>query len=75
MLGDCTGVIARFYFTTCNLFSRNKNTFGRWYRFDNKSRFITGIPPYTGRAFVQPVLELYSWTEFFNNRRLVLVAL
>ena len=58
-----------------NLLSRNKNTYGRWYRFDGKARFITGIPPLTGHAFKQPVLELYSWKEFFTNRRLVLVAL
>jgi len=61
--------------TSFDILSRNKLTYGRWYRFDNKSRFITGIPPYTGGAFVQPVLELYSWKEFFTNRRLVLVAL
>ena len=58
-----------------NLLSRNKTTYGRWNRFDNKPRFITGIPPLTGHAFKQPVLELYSWKEFFTNRRLVRVAL
>ena len=55
--------------------SRNKTTYGRWYRFDGKARFITGIPPLTGHAFKQPVLELYSWKEFFATRRLVRVAL
>ena len=75
MLGECTGVFVCFYFNTSNLLSRNKLTYGRWYRFDNKTRFITGIPPFTGRAFVQPVLELHSWSEFFTNRRLVRVAL
>ena len=77
MLGECTGVFVRFYFNTTSfdILSRNKLTYGRWYRFDSKSRFITGIPPFTGHAFVQPVLELYSWKEFFTNRRLVLVAL
>jgi hypothetical protein len=82
MLGECTGVFVCFYFvnfSTSNvqhkLLSRNKSTYGRWYRFDNKPRFITGIPPLTGHAFKQPVLELYSWTEFFTNRRLVRIAL
>ena len=79
MLGECTGVFAcfltAFYFTTSNILCRNKLTYGRWYRFDSKSRFICGTPPFTGKNFKQPVLELYSWSEFFTNRRLVRVAL
>ncbi len=80
MLGEYTGVFACLFcqlqhVNTTSHLSRNKNTYGRWYRFDNKARFITGIPPLTGHAFKQPVLELYSWKEFFANRRLVRVAL
>ena len=75
MLGKCTGAFACLYCNTSNHLYRNKLTYGRWYHFDSKSRFITGIPPHTGHAFKQPVLELYSWSEFFTNRRLVRVAL
>ena len=75
MVGECTGVFACCCFNTSDLLSRNKITFGRWYRFDNAARFITGVPPWTGRVYKQPVLELYSWKEFFTNRRLVRVAL
>ncbi len=59
-----------------DFFVRNKNTFGRWYRKSNcKAVFITGTPPYTGKAFIQPVFaELYSWSEFLRTRKNVKLA-
>jgi hypothetical protein len=47
--------------------SRNKLTFGRWWRKNGKAYFVTGIPPMTGGAFIQPALELYSWKLFFES--------
>ena len=59
-----------------DFFVRNKNTFGRWFRRSNcKAVFITGTPPYTGKAFIQPVFaELYSWSEFLLTGKNVKLA-
>ncbi len=54
--------------------SRNKLTFGRWWRKANKNHFVTGVPPMTGGAFKQPALELYSWKLFFESGAEVRVA-
>jgi hypothetical protein len=50
-----------------SLWNRNKPTFGRWWRLKGKAHFVTGIPPMTGGAFIQPALELYSWKLYFEN--------
>ena len=50
-----------------HLWSRNKLTFGRWWRKAGKAYFVVGIPPMTGGAFMQPALELYSWKLFFES--------
>jgi hypothetical protein len=59
-----------------DFFARNKNTFGRWFRRANcKAVFITGTPPFTGKAFIQPVFaELYSWSEFLLTGKNVKLA-
>ena len=57
----------RVYFALISQWSRNKQTFGRWWRKDGKNLFVTGIPSSTGGAFTQPVLELYSWKDFFER--------
>jgi hypothetical protein len=58
-----------------SLWSRNKPTFGRWWRKDGKAFFVTGIPPFTGGAFHQPYLELYSWKLFVESGKEVRVFL
>jgi hypothetical protein len=69
MHGCSTGVIllALPLCLLISLKSRNKQTFGRWWRKDGKAYFVTGIPDSMGSAFKQPVLELYSWKLFVEN--------
>jgi hypothetical protein len=57
----------RVQFVLISQWSRNKLTFGRWWRKNGKAYFVTGIPPMTGGAFKQPALELYSWQLFFES--------
>ena len=74
--GKCTGACFGFNRFHRDFFVRNKNTFGRWYRKSNcKAVFITGTPPYTGKAFIQPVFaELYSWSDFVLTGKNVKLA-
>jgi len=53
---------------------RNRNTFGRWQKIDGKSVFIAGTPLWTGKAFVQPVMDLCSWKDYLKFQRDVKVV-
>ena len=70
----CARAFESSHLTLVSYWSRNKLTFGRWWRKQGKSHFVTGIPTMTGGAFKQPALELYSWKLFFESGAEVRVA-
>jgi hypothetical protein len=53
---------------------RTRHTFGRWWRKDGVNHFVSGNPP-SPSPYIQPRLDLFSWTEFFVNGVKVRVTL